>query len=106
MDHDRLVEHLKGIRKIVINTCYGGFGLSDEAESAYKELAGVSDPDWWYRDVDRDDPYLVQVIEQLGERANGSFAELKVVEIPADVLWEIGEYDGVEWVAEQHRVWR
>jgi hypothetical protein len=28
------------------------------------------------------------------------------VEIPGDVSWHIGEYDGVEWVAEDHRTWK
>jgi len=105
MDHEKLVEHIKGIRKIVINKCYGGFGLSEAAERAYKELAGITDPDWYHREVARDDPYLVRVVEDLGEKADGSFANLKIVEIPADVNWEIGEYDGVEWVAEVHRTW-
>jgi hypothetical protein len=58
------------------------------------------------RDLARDDPYLVQVVEELGDRANGRHAELKVVEIPAEVDWEIDEYDGTEWVAEKHRTWR
>jgi hypothetical protein len=37
--------------------------------------------------------------------ANGTYANLKVVTIPGDVDWEIGEYDGMEWVAEKHRTW-
>lgn len=57
------------------------------------------------RDIARDDPVLVQVVKELGDRANGSHAELKVVEIPADVNWRIEEYDGSEWVAEIHRTW-
>jgi hypothetical protein len=48
----------------------------------------------------------VAVVEELGARANGRHAELKVVEIPANVDWEIDEYDGAEWVAEKHRIWR
>ena len=57
------------------------------------------------RDVDRDDPDLVRVIEELGDNANGKFADLKVVEIPADVEWQIEEYDGAEWISEKHRTW-
>lgn len=104
-DHEKLIQHLKGIRRIVINACHGGFSLSEQAESRYKELAGITDDDWWYRDVDRDDPYLVQVVREMGRDANGRFAELKIVEIPADVEWGIEEYDGSEWVAEKHRTW-
>lgn len=56
-------------------------------------------------DLKRDDPVLIQVVEELGELANGRHAELKIVEIPDDVKWQIEEYDGLEWVAEQHRTW-
>jgi hypothetical protein len=57
------------------------------------------------RDLDRDDPILVQVVQELGSEASGRFADLKVVEIPVDVDWIIDEYDGLEWVAEKHRTW-
>jgi len=57
------------------------------------------------RELARDDPTLIQVIEELGEFADGRHARLKIVEIPDDVEWQIDEYDGLEWVAEQHRTW-
>ena len=60
---------------------------------------------WSFYDVHRDDTTLVQVVEELGELANGRYTELKVVEVPDDVQWHIGEYDGWEWVAENHRKW-
>lgn len=56
-------------------------------------------------EMSRDDAILVQVVEELGKAANGTFASLKVVNIPDDVKWEIGEYDGYEHVAEVHRTW-
>ena len=31
--------------KVVINKCHGGFGISAAAESKYRELAGITDPD-------------------------------------------------------------
>ncbi len=46
-----------------------------------------------------------RAVEELKEEANGTFAELKIVEIPDDVEWVIEEYDGIEWVSEKHRVW-
>lgn len=55
--------------------------------------------------IERADPILIQVVEELGAAANGSHAQLKVVEIPDDVQWEIAEYDGWENVAEVHRTW-
>ena len=103
----KFLEDLKtGVRYIVINDCYGGFGLSDRACKEYKQLAGITDPDWYDRNVARDDPYLVKIVKELGSDASGGHSKLKIVEIPGDVLWHIGEYDGVEWVAEDHRTWK
>ena len=48
---------------------------------------------------------LVDVVERLGKKANGESAELKVVEIPDGVEYEIDEYDGVESIHEKHRSW-
>ena len=135
--------------KIVINKCYGGFGLSDAGMMRYAAIKGItlypedasygktyyrvppelrqpdigegfyklsveercqyneiaSEQTLYSREIDRIDPALVQTVEELGEEANGEFAELAVVEIPDDVNWDIDEYDGKEWVAEQHRTW-
>jgi len=103
---EKFVEDLKnGVRSVVINNCYGGFGLSDTAISEYKKLAGITDPDWYDRTVARDDPYLVKIVRELGATANGGYADLKIVEIPGDVKWCINEYDGNEWIAEEHRTW-
>jgi len=89
--------------KIVINTCFGGFGLSEEAEAEYKKRKGITDPDWYYWDIDRTCPVLVSMVE--AGKVDGTYAELKVVEIPDDVNWFIHEYDGIEHVAERHRTW-
>ena len=104
-----------GTRKIIINDCYGGFGLSGEAAHLFNSLKGeelldVSEYDT-YRSVtankvSRDDPILIEVFDMLGKRAAGELCELRIIEIPDDVDWVIQEYDGNEWVAERHRVWR
>ena len=61
---------------------------------------------WFYdRDIKRDDPALVQVVEELGAKANGDYAELAIVEVPDGVDWYVSEYDGREHVAENHRTW-
>ena len=141
--------------KIVVNRCYGGFGLSKEGMMHYAKIKGVrvwpeSDTQYpslgiihyytvppearvvrkefadfyamsmddrqaynaacknqslYDRDIPRDDAALVQVVEELGDAANGRHASLEVVEIPDDVQWQIEEYDGREWVAESHRTW-
>jgi len=88
--------------KIVINKCFGGFGLSEVAETRYKNESGNNVSYW---DIPRDDPILVSIVEELGEDSWGGHAELKVVEIPDGIEWVIDEYDGTEWVAEAHRTW-
>lgn len=143
--------------KIVINECYGGFGLSKEACQRYFDLKGQQvwieenekfpgldmftvwlvspeerleikegkeyykmsnderrEYNWkysqqtGYRDYNlaRNDPILVQVVEEMGDKASGRCAKLAIVEIPDDVEWIVEEHDGMEWVAEKHRIWR
>jgi hypothetical protein len=104
-DKERFIQELKGLQRIVINDCHGGFGLSDEAINRYLELTGHTERDFAHRDIVRDDPYLVQVVKELGDAANGRYAKLKIVEVPAGVSWHVAEYDGSEWVAEDHRTW-
>jgi len=55
--------------------------------------------------IDRADKDLIKIVEKLGKKANGKYADLKIVEIPDSVEWQIEEYDGVEWVSEKHRIW-
>ncbi len=143
------------MKEIVINACYGGFGLSPIAIREYCKILGktayfykrtkspdkysgdveeytrIDNPtndlfiyvvlkdfgkktntldtsdDMWFNanDIARDDSNLITVIKQLGDKASGSCANLKIVEIPDDVIWEIEEYDGFEHVAEKHRIW-
>ena len=91
--------------KVVINTDFGGFGLSDEALALYAEKKGIPVDDVYDFEIPRDDLVLVWVVEHLGLKANGDYAELKVVEIPEGVDWFISDYDGIEHIAERHRTW-
>ena len=94
------------MKKIVINKCHGGFGLSDLAMRRYAEMKKIEDVNTIHvYDIDRADPDLVQVVEELGEESYDRYADLKIVEIPEDVDWYIHEYDGLEHVAERHRTW-
>lgn len=54
-----------------------------------------------YSCIARTDPVLVQVVEELGEKANGWFADLQIRELPAGTLYRIDEYDGNESVVTQ-----
>jgi hypothetical protein len=107
--------------KIVINAGYGGFSLSEEAYKflglpwdgygfGYGYIGDEEDENTYvdenYYEVKRDDPKLLECVEMLGERANGAYGKLKIVEIPDDVEWEIHSCDsGWEWIAEKHRTW-
>ena len=90
--------------KIVINAHTGGFSLSDSAVALYQELTGEL-LECQGRLLCRDDPKLVAAVETLGFDANGDYANLKIVEVPDDVIWTINEYAGSEWIAEHHRTW-
>lgn len=106
------------MRKVVINDKYGGFSLSEKAKELYLALSsgdlhasayfvtGENEKRWLdCRSIARDDPLLVQVVEQLGREAGSRHAKLEIVEIPRDVDFVIQEYDGAEHVAEKHRTW-
>lgn len=149
--------------KVVINKCFGGFGLSMAAVKRMAELNGrdcyfftrdyktdtyipihddakhefwnafdipnpnevlKSDKAWYEmteadkkahnalyekhslpsgRDLDRTDKTLIQVVRELGKKANGMCADLEIITIPDGIDWQIEEYDGNEHIAESHR---
>jgi len=84
--------------KIAINRRFGGFSLSKEAYDflglEWDEYGGA-----YTNDDKRTDPDLIRCIEALGpERASGSCAFLKVIEIPDGLHYEIEDFDGIEKV--------
>lgn len=132
------------MNKVVINACYGRFGLSARAIERYIELKyntsaffyeiGYNE-DYTERlltkfspeiidnlkseflvlkedlgeqiedkfnyefydiyNIVRHDPILIQVVEELGELANGLFANLKIEEVKGN-KYHIYDYDGME----------
>ncbi len=79
------------------------YEMSMEDRKSYNKQ--YSEQTWHFSDVNRADPILVQVVEELGKSAAGRHSNLKIVEIPDGVQWTIDEYDGNEHVAEVHRTW-
>lgn len=53
----------------------------------------------------REDSVLIEVIEELGEEASGSFGKLVIVEIPDDLEYVIDEHDGLETLHEKVQEW-
>ena len=94
--------------KIVINGCYGGFGVSENFLKAYKipyektsfgSVIVTEDIDF------RKDHRLIEYIETHGsEMASGHFARLIVVEIPKGTKYRITEYDGYEGIETEHDI--
>ena len=86
------------MNKVVINCCYGGFSLSEDAEARYDELAEAAgvDPYDSYS-VPRHCPILVAVVEEMGAKADGSYSDLQIVEVEGN-KYRIYEYDGYESV--------
>ena len=127
-EYEEVLSLLRSDQQIVINTCYGEFGLTREAQLEYLRQANityslrpqvdrdtqnrlgdrifVNDKPFDHRNIPRDDPALVSVVRQLGSKSWGEYAKLKIVKIPRDIDWYIDDYDGKEWVAEKHRTWR
>ena len=91
--------------KVVYNACYGGFGLSDEALTRMKELGYTGDASVCYNNkyvylygCARHDPILVQVVEELGKKANSPASDLCIAEVSGP--YRIEEHDGSETVYE------
>lgn len=136
--------------KVILNKCFGGFCVSQEAYELYAKKKGIeifsydfrykngkptyrktnagssifnttftkdfgdyiemSDDDFdkYYLNLDeshREDSVLIEVVEELGKKANGPFGELVVVDIPDGMEYEIDEYDGVETLHQKVEKW-
>ena len=86
--------------KIVLNDCYGGFTLSDDA----CDYLGISDIDAFLKysaGKNRTDKDLIECIEVLGKSASGENSRLIIKEIPDFIEPYIVDYDGAEDVFAQ-----
>ena len=97
--------------KVVINGCYGGFGLSQSALNIlYKNYPDMVEmrKDYWGEEVmylsdevERHDKRLVKVVEALGsELASGDCANL-VIETIYNPVYKVSEYYGYESIHTQ-----
>jgi len=60
---------------------------------------------WYYGSLERNDPILIQVIEELGEKASGDLSKVVIKDIPDGIEYEIDDYDGMETIHEKHQSW-
>ena len=81
---------------VVINACFGGFGLSEMALNEYNKLSGKSIK--YSHDLDRTDPHLASVVKKYKNKSFGSCAALEIHMIPDYMIdyYDISEYDGCE----------
>jgi hypothetical protein len=108
--------------KVVYNSCYGGFSLSEAGLRRYAEMKGLpfhvergqhryldaywaGDQSLTSRDFDRTDPTLVRVVEELGAAASGPHAALAIRDVPAGTRYRIdpsttttGRKPDMEWL--------
>ncbi len=99
--------------KVLINSCYGGFGYSAKALSMYLDAKGMkytgeivdnysrvtleNDREFGSYEIDRDDPTIIRIFEEIGsEECSGDHSNLTCVEIPDGCKYQVSEYDGYE----------
>lgn len=137
------------MKKVILNKCFGGFGLSKDAYELYAKKKGISvfrytqenlkkeiytyatddnrtfdfyftkdfgdnvyisDEDFkkYFLKLDekfREDKTLIEVVEELDEKANVFYSNLKIVEIPDDLDYVIDNYDGIETLHQKVKEW-
>lgn len=86
------------MREIVINTCFGGFGLSEKAGKLYCERKNLDYNNLQEHILSRSDPILIEVIKELGKKANGMYADLEIISLPIGTKYRICEYEGSEHI--------
>ena len=92
---------------IVINTCYGGFGISEWALDQFKDRARA---DGYIPKLERTDELLIELIKTHGSKVNGPFSSLIIQYMPHDYFinncYRIDEYDGVETLILLHEKYK
>jgi len=82
---------------IVVNKCYGGYGISKQCKDEMRLLGYTENPPW-YED-NRGNPFLIRAILRIGsEKASAKHASLELYAFPQifSQCIKIDEYDGME----------
>ena len=103
---------------IMVNECFGGFGLSDAAITEYRRRCAaqtvVVDGDLddsarsAYEGIARHDPVMVQVVRDLGPAASAAYGDVRIREIPERFVahYSISDYDGRETIIVHRNAFR
>ena len=94
--------------EVLINSCYGGYGFSEEFAQEFNNEHQTSYLLHDFDNMDRHDARLIKTYKRLfkprdscdknyNEQWNGSCANVSIVTIEYD-MYLIDEYDGNEWV--------
>ena len=88
--------------KFMYNASYGGFSFSKKAMAMYHEATGN------HSIVSRKDEVMINIVEQLKNKANGPHAKIKIVNVP--IKFEncivCDEHDGYETVSVDYSLYK
>lgn len=99
---DWLAEHgSERTRQFIVRKRLEAYGKTKDCDSRVRLTSDSTEKFYVMKAVtnflERHDPDLVAVVESLGDRANGTFAELSIEQIEGNV-YLIEEYDGKETI--------
>ena len=87
--------------EVMVNRCYGGFGLSQAAMDEYRRRCPSSST-VCDCDLSRHDAVMIQIVKDLGSAAaSAQHASVQLLRVPSEYVhhYTIEEYDGMESVA-------
>lgn len=85
--------------KIVLNKNFGGFGITKAVYKKMRELFWLDEKQT--DELTRTDEKFVKAVEECEKK--GTSGDLRVIEIPDDMDWDIFDYDGYEYVYDVNR---
>lgn len=102
-----------GYSKICLDTndrrsLFGFYSIKDFGDFiAHEDRDKIKDSILFLDDEYREDSIFIEVVEELGEKANTRYSDLKIVEIPDDVAenYVVDDYDGIETLHRRVQEW-
>lgn len=90
--------------KIVINSCYGGFGLSEAGEKRFLEKSGK---EYDVFTTERHDPILIEIIQENSPEYLYNYCKPRIVDFPDifEYCYIIRDYDGLERISIDYEKW-